>query len=86
MNGMYLNQKKFHLIHLNVNSLPPKIEEIRYIADREKSAVIGMTVSNYEKPIFQLEIEIDNYNLLRCDSNRNGRGVACYIRSDISYV
>ena len=33
--------KGIHLIHLNVNSLLPKIDEIRYIAERTKAAVIG---------------------------------------------
>ena len=78
--------KGIHLIHLNVNSLLPKIDEIRYIAQRTKAAVIGITESKLDESIFQSEIEIDNYDLLRCDRNRNGEGVACYIRSDISYV
>ena len=33
-----------------------------------------------------MEIQIDNYDLLRCHRNRNGGGVPCYMRSDISYV
>ena len=78
--------KGIHLIHLNVNSLLPKIDEIRYIAERTKAAVIGITESKLDESIFQSEIQIDNYDLLQCDRNRNGGGVACYIRSDISYV
>ena len=78
--------KGIHLIHQNVNSLLPKIDEIRYIAERTKAAVIEITQSKLDKSIFQSEIQIDNYDLLRCDRNRNGGGVACYIRSDISYV
>ena len=78
--------KGIHLIHLNVNSLLPKIDEIRYIAERTKAAVIGITESKLDESIFQSEIQIDKYDLLWCDRNRNGGGVACYIRSDISYV
>ena len=78
--------KGIHLIHLNVNSLLPKIDEIRYIAERTKAAVIGITESKVDESIFQSEIQIDNYDLFQCDKNRNGGGVACYIRSDISYV
>ena len=78
--------KEIHLIHLNVNSIYPKIDEIHYIAEHTKAAVIGITESKLNESIFQSEIEIDNYDLLRCDKNRNGGGVACYIRSDISYV
>ena len=33
----------------------------------------------------ELEIEIDDYKILRCDRNRHGGGVACYIRNDLSY-
>ena len=70
--------KRIHLIHLNINSL--------LLAEHIKAAVIGITESKFDESIFQLEIEIDNYDLLRCDRNRNGGGVACYIRSDICYV
>ena len=31
------------------------------------------------------EINIDGYELVRSDRNRHGGGVACYIRSDISF-
>ena len=75
-----------HLIHLNVHSLLPKIDQICYIAEHTKVAVIGITESKLNESIFQLEIKIDNYHLLRCDANRNGGGVACCIRSDISYM
>ena len=29
--------------------------------------------------------QIDDYDLLRCDRNRKGGGIACYIRNDLSY-
>ena len=31
------------------------------------------------------EKSIDNYKILRCDRNRQGGGVACYVRNDLSY-
>ena len=31
------------------------------------------------------EINIDNYKFMRCDRNRQGGRVACYIRNDLSY-
>ena len=78
--------KGIQLIHLNINSLLPKVDEIRYIAECIKAAVIGITESKLGESIFQCEIQIDNYDLLQCDRNKNGGGVAWYIRSDISYV
>ena len=56
--------KGIHLIHLNVNSLLPKMYDIRYIAKRTKAAVIGITESKLDESIFQSEIQINNYNLL----------------------
>ena len=32
----------------------------------------------------ETEIQIDDYDILRCDRNRQGGGVACYIRKDLS--
>ena len=29
------------------------------------------------------EISIDNYKILRCDRNRQGEGVVCYVRNDL---
>ena len=78
--------KAIHLIHLRINSLPPKIDGILYIAERGNAAVIGITESRLDKSIFESEIQIDNYDLLQCDRSRNGGDDACYIRSDISYV
>ena len=39
------HSKRIHLIHLNVNSLLPKIDQIRYVAERCNAAVIGITES-----------------------------------------
>ena len=44
--------KGIHLIHLNVNGLLPKVDEIRYIAERTKPAVIGITESKLDESIF----------------------------------
>ena len=68
---------------MNVNSLLSKTDEIRYIAARANTAVIGISEPKLGETILQSEIQISNYELLRCDRNRNGGGVACYIRSDI---
>ena len=71
--------KGLHLIHL-------KIDELWYIANSSNVAVIGISKSKLDESILQSEIQINNYDLLRRDRNRNGGGVACYIRSDISYI
>ena len=78
-------EKGLHFLHLNVNSLLPKIEEIRHIAKSSNAGVFGITESKLDKSILDCEIDIPGYDILRCDRDRNGGGVACYIRQDISY-
>ena len=58
---------------------------MRDIAKRTKAAVIGISESKLDSTVLDPEIYIDNYEILRFDRNRHGGGVACYIRSDISY-
>ena len=72
-----------HFVHLNINSLLPKIEELRFIAKSTNTAIIGICESKLEVSVLEQEINIDNYKILRCDRNRQGGGVACYIRNDL---
>ena len=74
-----------HFIHLNINSLLPKIEELRFIAKSTNAAVIGICESKLDASALEQEINIDNYKILCCDKNRHSGGVACYIRNDLSY-
>ena len=47
--------------------------------------IIGISESKLDESVLEPDIEIDNYKILRCDRNRHGGGVACYIRKDLSY-
>ena len=68
-----------------VNSLLPKIDELRLIAKNSNAAIIGITESKLDKTILDNEVKINGYELKRADSNRQGGGVACYIRKDLSF-
>ena len=74
-----------HFIHLNINGLLPKIEELRFIAKSNNAAVIGICESKLDASVVDPEISTDNYKTLRCDRNRQGGGAACYVRNDLSY-
>ena len=82
----FFKTKSLHLMHLNINSLLPKINELRHLARLSNAAVIGIRKSKLDDCITNSEFLIDNYDLLRCDRNRKGGGVACYIRNDLSYM
>ena len=82
---LVFKKRGLHFVHLNINSLPSKIEELRQIAKNNNSAVTGLSETNLDKTIFDSEVSITNYSLLRKDQNRKGEGVACYIRSNICF-
>ena len=79
------NKRGLHLIHLNINSLLSKIDELQEIARKTRATVIGITESKLDGSVLDGEINIDGYKLVRSDRNRHGGGVACYIRNDISF-
>ena len=72
-----------HFIHININSLLPKIEEVQRIACLSNTAGIGISESKFDNSIFDSEIEIDGHNILCFDRNRHEGGAACYVRNDL---
>ena len=79
------NNKGLHLIHLNINSLLPKIDELRDIAKCSSTAVIGITETKLNNTVYDSEVTIGGYSIVQNDINRKGGGVACYIKSNICY-
>ena len=41
--------------------------------------------SKLDASVLDTEISIDNYKIMGCDRNREGGGVVCYVRHDLSY-
>ena len=78
-------KRGMHILHININSLLPKINELREIAKKTNATVIGVTESKLDDSINNSELHIVGYSILRCDRNRKGGGVACYIRNDICF-
>ena len=79
-----LNKKGLHFLQININSLLLKKDEIRCIANKTK-AIIGITESKLDHTVPDSEVNFPGYDILRCDRNRNGSGVACYIRKDLCF-
>jgi len=80
-----LKRRGLHIVHLNVQSLLPKIDEVREIARRMTPGVLCFTETWLDDTIQDPEVEIINYTCVRKDRNRNGGGVATYIRNDIAF-
>ena len=77
--------RSLHFLHLNINSLLPKIDEVRHIIRQSKPAVFGISESKLDNTVADSEINVLGYSLIRVDRDRRGGGVACYIRNDISF-
>ena len=48
--------------------------------------ILGIIESKLDSSITNAEVNINGYSIIGNDRNRNGGGVACYIRNDLSLV
>ena len=81
----HFKRRGLHFIHLNISSLLPKIDELREIAKHSNASVIGITESKLDESVFDSEISIEGYDIVRNDRNRHGGGVVCYVKNNLSY-
>ena len=80
----YFLKKGLHILHLNINSLLSKLDEIRFIAKQSNASAIGISESKPDSSILSSELDTDEYDLIRLDRSRRGGGVGCYIRKSLS--
>ena len=78
-------KRGLHFLHINVNILLSKIDELRDIVSHTKPAILGVTESKLDGSVTNQEVNISDYIILRNDRNRHGGGVSCYIRSDLCF-
>ena len=71
------HKRGLHFLHINVNNLLLKIDELRDIVGHTKPAILGITESKLDSSVSDQEVNINGYSILRRDRNRNGGGVAC---------
>ena len=74
-----------YFCHLNVNSLLSKIDKLRDITNHIRPAILGITEAKLDSSVTNAEVDINGYSIIRNDRNRNGGGVACYIRNDLCF-
>ena len=77
-----LKTRSLNFCHLNVNKILKlrNLDNTNYI----RPALLGITESKLDG--FVMNAEINNgYSIIRNDRNRNGGGVACYIRKNLFF-
>ena len=80
MNGTFLRTDVYILFYSCYSKLKNFV-----ITKLNNAPVIGICDSTLDHSVLDLDISIDNHKILRCDRNRQGGGVVCYVKNDLSY-
>ena len=59
-----LNKKCLHFLHINIDSLLPKIDELKCIANKTMATIIGITESKLDHAVPDLEVNLPGYDIL----------------------
>ena len=78
-------KRGMHFIHLNINSILPKIDKIRYTAKLTNTTVIGLSENKLDNAVLSSKLEIEVYDVVRSDRSRRGGDVVCFVKNSISY-
>ena len=73
------------VLYFNARSLKNKIDELSMRCKRHNPDVIVITETWFDPCLPDSLFSIDGYNLLRCDRNSNGGGIALFLRHTLSY-
>ena len=73
------------LIHLNINSILSKIDEICYMAKLTNATAIGLSETKLENIVLSSELEIEGHDLVRSDQSQREGGGVCFVKNSVSY-
>ena len=81
---LYKFKKGTTLIHLNVRSLLPKLEELKFYLTNKKIQVLSVNETWLNSSIAYNEIAIPGFSIFRRDRSKGSHGgVALYVRSEL---
>ena len=69
----------------NINSLPCKTDEIRYITKLTNATVIGISEIKLGNAVLSSELEIEGYDLVKFDRRWGEGRVACFLKNPFLY-
>jgi len=78
-------KRGLYFLHVNVRSLLLKLNEISMIARQTNAACIGIKESWLDNSVFDSELSIPIYTIVRRDRNRQDSGVCIFIRCDLAF-
>jgi hypothetical protein len=77
--------KGLRIANLNVNSLTRHVDDIRIMLTNYPFYILAINETKLDSSISDSEIYINGYTIIRKDRNRNGGGIAIYIKNNISH-
>ena len=85
INPLKLKGKGLKVFHLNACTLYRRLDEIRNHIVSSNVDIIGFSESRLNNNISDSEVNIDGYNVHRCDrKERTGGGLTVYVRDSLS--
>ena len=73
------------IAHLNIRSLIKNVDQLRIYLEKQQYDIICINETRLDSTVANQDVNIRGYDIVRNDRNRNGGGVAIYIRSVINY-
>ncbi len=77
--------KGLRIANLNVNSLTRHVDDIRIMLTNYPFDILAINETKLDSSISDSEIYINGYTIIRKDRNRNGGGIAIYIKNNTVY-
>ena len=73
-----------HFGHLNINSILPKIKQLKSLLINSNPSVLRITETKLDNTVNNEEVKIDGYNLIRSNRNKMEGGIPCYMQTSRS--
>ena len=73
------------IAHLNVNSIYKHIDEVKVFVKSNNIHLLALNETKLDDSIYDKEISIEDYVLVRKDRNRHGGGVAIYVNKALHF-
>ena len=80
MISVTFKNRGLYFIHLNINSLLSKVDELREIAKVCRAAFIGISESIFDNAVLDGEVNIEGYDVVRSDRKDMGECILHHIR------
>lgn len=79
----FCNRKSFGLMHLNIRSLLPKMDEVRAYMHTSNPHVFVISESWLKRTVDNSAVSVPGYNIFRQDRSTKGGGVAIYCKDSL---